>query len=451
MNLNRYQRSLSTLVVVSFATFVAASCSLVTTLQASDWPQWLGPGQSSEWREEGILDKFPETGLEVQWRIPVGLGYSGPAVVGDRVFLTDYIPSEGAINNNPGARAELKGTERVLCFSAKNGELLWKSDYDRPYSISYPSGPRATPTVDGDIVYTLGAEGDLLALRVADGSIVWKKQLQQEYSVASPIWGFSAAPLVQGEFLYCMVGGNGQAVVAFDKMTGKERWKSVDAKDAGYAMPTLIESAGVTQLVVWTPETIQGLNPETGKVYWSLPLKPDYGMSIMVPRFADGALFASGIGNVGALIRLGTDQPTAEVVWTGDAKTAVYCANSTPLIQDGVIYGCDCRSGGLIAVDMKDGSRLWESFAPTTGERRAGHGTAFLVRHGEHCFLFSETGELILAKLSREGYTEISRSRLLEPTNEAFGRKVVWTHPAFAQKSIFARNDKELVRASLAQ
>ncbi|MEZ6055578.1 MAG: PQQ-binding-like beta-propeller repeat protein [Planctomycetaceae bacterium] len=431
----------------------AVGCLMIaaTSCVASDWPQWLGPGQTSEWVEEGVLDKFPEAGLNVQWRVPVGLGYSGPAVVGDRVFLTDYIRSEGAVANNPGARISLQGTERVLCFSAADGKLLWKQEYDRPYEISYPSGPRATPTVDGEMVYALGAEGDLLALKVADGSIVWKKQLQQEYAVKSPIWGYSAAPLVQGDRLYCMVGGKGQAIVAFDKKTGKELWKAVDSQDAGYAMPTIIEAAGVSQLIVWAPETIQGLNPENGEVYWTQPLKPDYGMSIMVPRYFNGALFASGIGNVGKLFRLGTDRPSAEIVWAGDVKSAVYCANSTPVIHEGIIYGCDCRSGALVAVEMKDGQRLWESFAPTTGERRAGHGTAFLVRHEDRYFLFSETGELILAKLSREGYVEISRARLLEPTNEAFNRPVVWTHPAFADKSVFARNDKELVRASLAK
>ncbi len=119
---------------------------------------------------------------------------------------------------------------------------------------------------------------------------------------------------------------------------------------------------------------------------------------------------------------------------------------------DGVIYGCDCRSGALTAVDLLTGDRLWETLIPTAGEgRRAGHGTAFLVRTGDRFLLFSETGDLILANLSREKYEELGRFHVLEPTNECFGRPVVWSHPAFAEKCVFARNDRELVCVSLAQ
>ena len=424
---------------------------MATSVYAEDWPQWLGPNQSSIWESEGIIDAIPESGLKSVWRTEVGWGYSGPAVVGDRLFLTDFVPRDGAVDNNPGKRVKIDGTERVLCFSVADGTLVWKHEYDAPYEISYPKGPRATPTVSGEYVYTLGAEGHLFCLRVADGSVVWSKQLEKDYNIESPIWGFSAAPLVHDELLYCMVGGSGQAVVALNRNTGEEEWKSLDAKDAGYAMPTVIEAGGVEQLIVWPLDRIVSLNPVSGEMYWSIPLKPDYGMSIIVPRKEGHLLFASGIGNIGAAIQLGEDSPTAEIAWTGTVKTGVYCANSTPILVDGVIYGCDCRSGGLIAADLKTGDRFWESFAPTTGNRRAGHGTAFLVRHADRCFLFSESGDLILAKLTREGYTELGRSHLLEPTNEAFGRPVVWTHPAFAHKSVFARNDKELVRVSLAK
>ena len=104
-----------------------------------------------------------------------------------------------------------------------------------------------------------------------------------------------------------------------------------------------------------------------------------------------------------------------------------------------------------MAVDLKTGKRLWSTFAPTTGERRAAHGTAFIVKHGDRFFLFSETGDLVIAKLSRERYEEVSRAHLLEPTSEAFGRDVVWSHPAFAQRNMYARNDKELICVSLAK
>jgi hypothetical protein len=128
----------------------------------------------------------------------------------------------------------------------------------------------------------------------------------------------------------------------------------------------------------------------------------------------------------------------------------VYCANSTPIVQEDVIYGVSCDSGQLQAVDLLTGERLWETFAPTTGSRPAGHGTAFLTRHQDRYFLWSETGDLILASLSRRGYEELGRVHLLEPTGEAFGRQVVWSYPAFANRCLLVRNDQEILCVSLA-
>jgi hypothetical protein len=166
-------------------------------------------------------------------------------------------------------------------------------------------------------------------------------------------------------------------------------------------------------------------------------------------------LFASGIGRVGALYKLGMNEPSADILWRGQPKTAVYCANSTPFIRDETLYGCDCETGFLTAVDLAAGERLWETGAPTMGDRRGRHGTAFLVRHEPSgpgvTWLFSETGDLILARLTPQAYEELGRVHLLDPTNECFGRDVVWSHPAFAGRCVFVRNDKELVCVSLAE
>lgn len=418
---------------------------------ADDWPQWLGPKRDSVWRETGIVEEFPKDGLKVKWRVPVALGYSGPAVADGRVYVTDYVRKSGKATNNPGGRDRLEGTERVLCLSADTGRVLWKHEYDRPYNISYPNGPRATPTVDSGKVYTLGAEGDLLCLDGDDGSVIWSKALTKEYQVKTPIWGFAAHPLVDGNLLHCVVGGKNSVAVAFDKNTGREVWRALSAGEPGYCPPTMIEHGGVRQLLIWHPDSLNSLDPRTGELFWSVPLKPGYSMSITAPRKLDNVLFASGIGNVGALFKLDETKSAPETVWRGTTKTALYSANSTPFLEDGMIYGCDCRQGSLMGVRIKDGQRLWQTFQPTTGgTRRAGHGTAFLVKHQDRFFLFSETGDLILAKLSPKGYNEISRFHVLDPTNEAFGRKVAWSHPAFAQRSVFARNDKELVCVSLA-
>ena len=410
----------------------------------------MGPQRDSVWRETGVIKSIPESGLKVKWRVPVAGGYSGPAVVGGKVYLTDYLREGGTLSNDPGTRTELSGKERVRCFDTATGKLVWSHEYPCKYSVSYACGPRATPTVSGGKVYTLGAEGDLVCLNAGSGQPIWKKKFGTDYKVETPIWGFAAAPLVDGQKLICLVGGEGSVAVAFDKDTGKELWKALSAREPGYAPPSIIEAGGTRQLLIWHSEALNALNPETGKVYWSQPLEPSYGMAIMAPRKSGDYLFASGNGEVGAAFKLTSDKPGATVEWRSDIKSGVYCSNSTPFIEDGTIYGCCCKQGQFRGVKLATGDRLWETFAPTTGQRRANSGTAFIVKHEDRFFLFSETGDLIIAKLSPEKYEELGRFHVLKPTGECFGREVVWSHPAFAERSLFARNDEELVCVSLA-
>ena len=417
---------------------------------ADDWPRWMGPGGDSIYRETGVIEAIPEEGLEVNWRVPVGWGYAGPAVADGRVFVPDFEKATGDLVNNPGGRNELTGEERLLCFDAESGQLLWEHGYEEQYFISYAGGPRVTPTVDDDRVYALGAEGKLVCLKVEDAEVVWSKDLKAEYDTEAPYWGFSAAPIVDGDALYCIVGGEGSIVVAFNKHSGEELWRALSAPTAGYCPPVLIDSGGTRQLVVWHPKSINGLNPDSGEVFWSVDLEPDYAMSVTAPRLLGDSLYASGIGNVSALLQLANDRPAAEVIWRGRGDNAVYCSNSTPFLEDGVIYGNGCRQGELAAVDLQSGERLWRTHDATTSGRPASHATVFLVKHEDRFFLFNEQGELILANLSRDGYEELGRFKVLEPSNEAFGREVVWTHPAFANRCVYVRNDEELVSVSIA-
>ena len=195
----------------------------ISIADADDWGQWLGPKRDSVWRETGIATSFPDGGPKVKWRAPISGGFSGPAVVGDRVYVCDYVKTKGDITNNPGKRDQLMGQERVLCLDANTGKILWEHSDEVAYSLSYPGGPRCTPTVDGDHLYMLGAEGNLNCLSTADGKVVWARELKKDYGLEeAPIWGFAAHPLVHSDTLYCVVGGKGSVAVAFDKKTGAE-------------------------------------------------------------------------------------------------------------------------------------------------------------------------------------------------------------------------------------
>jgi outer membrane protein assembly factor BamB len=453
----RFGPSVTLMPVVALAIVLSV---LAPTARGDDWPQWMGPERDGVWRETGIVKAIPAAGLPVKWRSEVKGGYSGPAIADGRVFLMDYDRREGEVANAPNDRTTLAGRERVICLDATNGSLVWKHDYDCPYSISYASGPRCTPTVADGKVYTLGSEGNLFCLDAATGRVIWSKDFKKDYSAPTPLWGFCGHPLVDGNRLVCLVGGEGSVAVAFDKDTGRELWRCLSASESGYCPPSIIESAGVRQLLIWDADKLNSLDPVTGTVLWSQPLKPAYGMSIMAPRVAatprGQVLFASGIGRVGALYTLAADKPGATIAWRGDPKSAVYCANSTPVIAGDTLYGCDCETGFLTAVDLATGKRLWETGEPTLGNRRGRHGTAFLVRQGnaavnDRTWLFSETGDLILARLTPTAYEELGRMHLLAPTNECFGREVVWSHPAFANRCVFVRNDRELVCVSLAE
>jgi outer membrane protein assembly factor BamB len=417
--------------------------------RADDWPQWLGPQRDSVWRETGIVEQFPVGGPVVKWRAPIAGGYAGPAVVDGRVYVTDYSTS-GDRTPDPNSRSKLQGQERVWCFSAADGRVLWKHEYACVYEISFPAGPRATPTVDGDRVYTLGAQGDLFCLKTEDGSVVWSRNFQRDYQATTPLWGYCGHPLVDGDRLFCVVGGAGSIAVAFDKQTGKELWRALTAKEQAYCPPTMIEAGGKRQLVIWHAEAINGLDPQTGQVYWSVPLDANYAMGIATPRQSGQYLFAGGIVNKSALLQLGAEQPTAEVVWRGARGKGIGPVMVTPFLEGDYLYGVDGK-GELRCVALATGEQLWTTYGATTKSGRPEHSAcAFLVKNGDRFFLASETGDLIIARLTPEKYAEIGRVKIIEPTGVAFGRSVWWSHPAFANRCLFARNDQELICLSLA-
>jgi outer membrane protein assembly factor BamB len=430
--------------------------ALTPALIADDWPQWMGPNRDAVWAETGILDRFPPDGPKVLWRSKVGGGYSGPAVANGRVYLFDFVKSAGDDTPNPTGRSELQGQERIVCFKAAEGKPLWTHAYDCPYKISYPAGPRCTPTVHDGKVYALGAMGNLHCLDAAKGTVFWSKDFVKDYGVKVPLWGFCGHPLVDGQRVICIVGGDGTTAVAFDKDTGKELWRSLSSEQTGYSAPTIIQAGGVRQLIIWTGDSLSSLDPETGKAYWTVPLATYMGMSIMTPRKDGDYLYAGAVYGTSVGLKLAGDKPAVTEAWRGPKnmkETGLFPTNMTPFAEAGVLYGVD-QPGQFRAVKIATGERLWESWLPVTGEaesRPVYTGTAFVVKNADRFVLFNEKGELIIARMSPKGYEELSRAKLLEPTGKAFGRDVVWSHPAFANRCIYARNDKELVCASLAK
>lgn len=426
---------------------VVALLCCISPAWAEDWPQWMGPGRDNVWREDGLIDKFPEGGPPILWRAEVAGGYAGPAVAEGKVFVTDYVTADNVKVAN-FERKTFTGMERVICLDEASGKELWKHEYPVTYTISYPAGPRCTPTVHEGKVYTLGAEGKLICFDAKLGKVIWDKDLLKEYNTKAALWGYASHPLIDGNKLICVAGGDGSHTVAFDLETGAELWRSYDSPEQGYSPPTIVEAAGVRQLITARPNGVSSADPETGKEYWSVPYTATSGSIIMSPVKVGDYLYVGGYSDQSLMLKLSQDKPGAEIVWGNEPKHGVSPINVQPIADGETIYGFD-QSGNLMAVAVPGGERLWETPKPVS-ERPANSGTAFIVRQGDRYWLFNDSGELIIARLSPEGYEEIDRTKIIEPTNNAFGRDVVWCMPAFANKKLFVRNDAECICVDLA-
>jgi outer membrane protein assembly factor BamB len=410
---------------------------------ADDWPQWGGPQRDLVWREDGIVENLPDadpaTGmLPRMWTARIGSGYAGPAVAGGRVFVTDRLAD--------------KNLERVLCFDANSGEELWKHSYEAGYSISYPLGPRATPTVDESRVYVLGAVGHLFCFDAATGNVVWQKHLPTDLGTVLPSWGTAAAPLVDGEQLIVLAGGKpGAMVVSLDKRTGEERWRALDGPEPGYCPPVIFDIAGRRQLIVWHPQAVVGLDPSTGKVLWDVPFAVESGLAICTPRLVGTRLFVTAFYDGPLMIELGDNGVSPQILWRSAPKNtelkndSLHAIMCTPIVTEDIVVGVGSY-GEMRCLDANTGRMLWETH-DATGPGRWWN--AFLVPHHDRVVICNEQGEIVFAKLSHDGYTELGRAKLIEPTQPIQRRQTVWSHPAFAMQSVFARNDGELIRVSL--
>lgn len=425
---------------------------LGVSVSAEDWPEFRGRGRQGVWTETGILETFPADGLKILWRTPVKAGFSGPAVADGRIYLTDFEETQ-----------KPKGTERAIALDEKTGQVLWTQSWPVDYrGMSYGYGPRATPTVDGARVYFAGADGKLFCLDAKTGAIIWKKDYVSDYGADRSKWafdwGFSSAPLVDGDRVIALVGGRENAkVVAFDKATGKELWRNLGQDtELGVAQPIIVNAGGVRQLIIWYPGAVVSLNPATGIQYWEHPYKVGASMTVATPVVHGPYLFFTNFYDGPMMLLLDDKKPAATVVWKGKSDSEIqtdglHSTVNTPAIVGDYIYGI-CSYGQFRCLFAKTGERVWETQALT--KERARWTSGIIVRNGDRLFVNNDRGELIIVKPSKDGYEEVSRTTIIKPTSNPGNRRqlgaVNWTHPAYANRHIYIRNDEEIVAASMA-
>lgn len=409
---------------------------------AEDWPQWRGVGRNATIDDSTLVRQLPPGQIPLRWSVSVGPGYSGPTVSGGRVFLTDRQGEAPRIS------------ERVLCFDATSGELVWQHSDPVEYSIGYESsGPRASVTVQDGKAIAVGGMGRMNCLDEKTGQVLWSRDLVADFGKRMPIWGITAAPLIYKNIVIQVAAGLGDAcLVAFDLASGRELWRALDEK-AGYSAPIIITQGDQDVVVCWTGQSVSGLDPMSGKTFWSIAMEPrNMPIGVATPVVQGNRLFVSSFYDGSMLIDIDLNRPTATKLWHRigiDEKNtdALHSMISGPIIKGENIFGVDSH-GEFRGLDRETGDRIWEDLSVVPRARWA---TVHIIRNGGDEIMLNDQGELLFTTLSRDGIEIRSRSKLIDQTTRQLRRRggVVWSHPAIADGMIYARNDKELVCASL--
>jgi outer membrane protein assembly factor BamB len=324
--------------------------------------------------------------------------------------------------------------ERVLCFDATTGTLLWSHSWPADYTnVAYGNGPRATPTIVQDRVYTLGAVGNLQCLNIHDGAVIWSKDLKADVGARIPLWGLSASPLIYESTVIIQGGGQPDGcLLAFDQQTGAERWRALpDA--AGYATPIFINHDGHTQLVAWTPSHLRCVDPANGRLLWSTPFEVTYGNSIADPIFHDGLVLVSSYYEGSLAIRVPTGTGEPQIAWHD--RRNLRGLMSQPLYREGYGYLLDKRHG-LTCFEFATGNKVWDDDNRLTPKGRNPQATLVWLNDSDRAIVLNSDGELVLIRLNPQGYAEQARAKIIGET---------WAHPAYAGNCVYARSDSEIV------
>jgi len=385
-----------------------------TAAAAGEWPHPRGPNLDGSVGSAGAM-RQEQLGLELAWKAPLGLGYSGVAVVGDRA-VTLYSDDEA---------------NWVVALDTRTGRPLWRhrlGDANKGYDGS-DGGPLSSPVISDGMVYALSPEGRLVALSLADGKPGWTKMLAQEFDSAAPHFGFTTTPLVAGDVLVVQTGGNeGRAISGLHRKTGVALWSSGDAK-VDYQSPSLMQLAGRPQIVAVSGQQIHGLIPETGQILWEVSLGEEDHADNANPTHIGGDRFLLFVNGEAAVFEASraVEGYEAREVYRSKELGGTY---APPVYHDGHLYGF--KRQFLTCINAKTGERLWKSRPP------GGRG---LILVDDHLVVFGAEGNVVVVEATPEGYREKSRLQALNASG--------YTWPSFADGRIYVRNLKEIAAVAL--
>lgn len=370
----------------------------------AEWPQWRGPNRDGISKETGLLKQWPDGGPPVVWKAAgAGRGYSSLAISGGRIFTM-------------GIRGD---REYVIAFDVASGKEVWATAHGSVYKDSRGDGPRGTPTVDGDKVYSLGGNGDLSSIDAKTGKIVWSMNILQKFGGENIQWGISESPLVIGEKVLVTPGGPGASVVALNKKDGALIWKSQSDR-AGYSSGMPVQIGSTTQVVFFTNNRALGLDLKDGKLLWEYPRVANDVANVATPVVRGNRVWiSSDYGTGGGVVEIKADGKASELYFTKDMKNH----HSSSILIGDHLYGFS--SSVLTAMKFDTGEVAWK-------DRSVGKGS--LVFADGHLYAFSENGVVGLVEATPAGYREKGRFHIQQ------GSLPTWTHPVIAGGRLYLRD-----------
>jgi outer membrane protein assembly factor BamB len=448
-----------------------------TIRSTADWPGFLGPGRNGKSGEVGLPKEWPATGPEVVWQKLIGVGYAAPAISDGRVFHF----------------ARFGDAARLTCLDATTGGEIWTCEHPTDYEdmLGYNNGPRATPVVDGESVYTFSAEGILQCVRVTNGQVLWRVDTTRKWNVVKNFFGVGSTPLVWGNLLLVNVGGsppgspadvyaargnvqtNGACVVAFDKTTGEVKWQTGEDL-ASYASPVVARVGGREVVFMFARGGLLAIDPVKGETLAKYPWRARLLESVnaSTPVVKGNEVFVSETYGPGsALVRLkklgradlsgggqspfaprtaqkgtdpgtGTDPCTFEEVWTDRERRrmrAMALHWNTPIEHDGYLYGSSgyhSPEAELRCVEWKTGKVMWS-------EPDMGRSSLLWVDGVLVCL--SEEGALRLIRATPERYEELAEWELLDVDGAPLLKYPAWAAPALARGLLYVQGKDRLV------
>jgi outer membrane protein assembly factor BamB len=385
----------------------------VTRARANDWPQWRGPQRSGVSQETGLLKEWPKEGPKLLWKVAdLGHGYSTPAIAGGRVYvLSDRDKKE----------------EFALALDAGDGKLIWSvriGNVGRNMGPQYP-GTRSTPTVDGDYLYCLSSDGELVCLVKEQGKIKWQRQLKKDFGGKMGMWAYAESPLIDGDVLVCTPGGKEATLVALNKNDGSVIWKCAvpEGDEAAYASVVTADLGAAKQYIQFLGKGLVGVDAKTGKLLWRYNKTIDIGANIPTPVVHDGQVFSSTGRNAAAVVKLTAENPGTAIseVWLD--KTIRNSLGGVVLVGDH-LYGTNERE--LLCIEFNTGKIKWRN-------KSVGRG-AVCYADG-HIYLRAEVGDVALVEASPEAYREKGRFTPAERSTTP-----AWPYPVVANGCLYLRH-----------